>query len=268
MTGMDRELELELVAQLRIGDAAAFDRVHGEFNARLFSFLARLSRSRDVAEDLLEETWLRFVDRAPRLRPDTTLGPFLFTVARNLYVSYCRSRMMEDSQTVDMIGLWPLGTPRPSPFESTMANETGRRIELALSELPALYREALLLVAIEGMRPAEAASGLRGHARGNAPAAEPRSRGDCQTARRAGRTSAGQTERGDDMIEPLPLLTPNAQRGERTVARCHERLARRRSVVRRSNATYLAVERALIGGLCLIYLSGVAVVAIQMLSGR
>ena len=157
MTDMDRESELELVAQLRTGDAAAFDRIYGEFNARLFSFLARLSRSRDVAEDLLEETWLHFVDRAPKLRPDTTIGPFLFTVARNLYVSYCRSRVLEDSQTVDMIGFWSLGTPRPSPFESTVASETGRRIEVALSELPALYREALLLVAIEGMRPAEAA---------------------------------------------------------------------------------------------------------------
>jgi RNA polymerase sigma-70 factor (ECF subfamily) len=154
---MDRESELDLVAHLRAGDAAAFDRVYDELNARLFSFLARLSRSREIAEDLLEETWLHFVDRAPKLRPDTNLGPFLFTVARNLYVSYCRSRLMEDSQTVDLIGLWPLGTPSPSPFDSTVASETGRRIEVALAELPALYREALLLVAIEGMRPAEAA---------------------------------------------------------------------------------------------------------------
>ena len=69
------------------------------------------------------------------------------------------------------------------------------------------------------------------------------------------------------MIQSLPLLTPNAQRGQRTVARCHERLARRRAVVRRGNTTYLAVERALIGGLCLIYISGVARVAIQLLSG-
>ena len=157
MTLMDRESELHIVEQLRLGDAAAFDRVYAEFNARLYSFLARLSRNRDVAEDLLEETWLRFVDRAPKLRPDTNLAPFLFTVARNLYVSYCRSRLMEDSQTVDMIGLWPLGTPPPSPFESTVASETGRRIEAALAELPTMYREALLLVAIEGMRPAEAA---------------------------------------------------------------------------------------------------------------
>jgi RNA polymerase sigma-70 factor (ECF subfamily) len=154
---MDREIELQLVAGLRAGDAEAFDRVYAEFNARLFSFLARLSRRRDIAEDLLEETWLRVVDRAPKLRPDTNLGPFLFTVARNLYFSYCRSRLMEDAQTVDMIGLWPLGTPAPSPFESTVASETGRRIEAALADLSALYREALLLVVIEGMRPGEAA---------------------------------------------------------------------------------------------------------------
>lgn len=72
------------------------------------------------------------------------------------------------------------------------------------------------------------------------------------------------------MIETLPLLTPNAQRGERTIARCHERLARRRKRLegaKRTSARYLAVERVLIGGFCVIYLSGVALVAIQMLSG-
>jgi hypothetical protein len=69
------------------------------------------------------------------------------------------------------------------------------------------------------------------------------------------------------MIQPLPLLTPDAQRGQRTVARCHERLARRRPDVRRGNTTYLAIERALIGGLCVIYISGVALIAIQVLSG-
>jgi RNA polymerase sigma-70 factor (ECF subfamily) len=152
-----RELELELVARIRAGDAGAFDVIHTEFNGRLFNFLARLSRRRDIAEDLLDETWLRFVDRAHKLRPDTRLGPFLFTVAGNLYLSYCRSRMLEDAQTADAIGLWPLGTPPPSPFESTVANETSRRIEAALAALPAAHREALLLTAVEGMKPAEAA---------------------------------------------------------------------------------------------------------------
>lgn len=155
---MHRESELDLVARIRAGDPAAFDVIHAEFNGRLFNFLARLSRRREVAEDLLDETWLRFVDRAPRLKPDTRLGPFLFTVARNLYVSYCRSRMLEGSHSADAIGLWPLGTPRPSPFDATVANETGRRLDEAIAALPAAHREALLLVAVEGMKPAEAAA--------------------------------------------------------------------------------------------------------------
>jgi hypothetical protein len=73
------------------------------------------------------------------------------------------------------------------------------------------------------------------------------------------------------MIQTLPHLTPNAQRGQRTIARCHQQLARRRKrmgpAARGGNTTYLAVERALVGGLCVIYISAVAMVAIQMLSG-
>jgi len=158
MTLMDRESELDLVARLRAGDSDAFDVVHAAYNARLFNFLARLARRREVAEDLLEETWLRFVNRAPKLRPDTQIGPFLFTVARNLFISYCRARLIEDSLGLDMLCLWPLGSPGPSPFESTVAGETGERIDAALASLPAAYREALWLIAFEEMRPADAAA--------------------------------------------------------------------------------------------------------------
>jgi RNA polymerase sigma-70 factor (ECF subfamily) len=157
MTSMDRESELDLVARLRAGDGNAFEAVHAAYNTRLFNFLARLSRYRDVAEDLLEETWLRVVDAAPRMRADTRLGPFLFTVARNLHISYCRSRAIEDHHAGGLIGLWPSGTPGPSPFEATIARETEDRIDQAIAALPAPYREAVLLVAFDDLRPAEAA---------------------------------------------------------------------------------------------------------------
>jgi RNA polymerase sigma-70 factor (ECF subfamily) len=157
MTDVDRESELALVSRLRAGDVEAFDLVHDQFNARLFNFLARLTRRRDLAEDLLEDTWLRLVAKARRLRPDTRLGPWLFTVARNLYASYCRARLVQDSHAAGLIGLWPSGSPRPTPFESTAASEAERRLEAELAALPVAYREALLLVAVEGLRPAEAA---------------------------------------------------------------------------------------------------------------
>jgi RNA polymerase sigma-70 factor (ECF subfamily) len=154
---MDRETEVALVARLRVGDADAFEAVHAALHARLFNFLARLCRRRDVAEDLLDETWLRLIANANRLDPDTRLAPWLYAVARNLFYSYCRSRAMDEGSGADLIGLWPLGTPRPSPFDEAAAEELERRVERALAGLPATYREVLLLVGVEGLTPSEAA---------------------------------------------------------------------------------------------------------------
>jgi RNA polymerase sigma factor (sigma-70 family) len=157
MSSMDRDAELALVGRLRAGDADAFDIVYDCYHARLFNFLARLSRRREVAEDLLDEAWLRLVARAAHLEPDTRLGPWLFTVARNLYLSYRRSRTLEDSHAAGLVGLWPSGSVPPSPFDWAVANEAERRLDVAMGALPVAYREVLLLVVVEGLRPAEAA---------------------------------------------------------------------------------------------------------------
>ena len=157
MTVVERETELALVARLRQGDADAFDDVYAAFNTPLFTFLVRLSRRRDVAEDLLEETWLRLVKHARRLRPDTRLGPWLFTVARHLYISFNRSRVFEDSAAASLIAIWPFSLDQPSPFEAAAVSELERRIERALATLPSMSREVLLLVAVAGLSHSDAA---------------------------------------------------------------------------------------------------------------
>jgi RNA polymerase sigma-70 factor (ECF subfamily) len=154
---VERNTELALVKRLRRGDPDAFDDVYAAFNTRLLTFLVRLSRRRDVAEDLLEETWMRLVKHAQRLRPDTRLGPWLFTVARNLHVSYNRSRMLEDSAATSLMALWPISLERSSPFESAAASELERRIERALGTMPGALREVLLLVAVAGLDHSDAA---------------------------------------------------------------------------------------------------------------
>ncbi len=154
---MDRETEVELIGRLSERDVSAFDVVYDQFRARLYSFLVRLSRSRDVAEDLLEETWIRLVEHADRLKPDTRLGPWLFTVARNLYFSYCRSRTVEDERVAGLMGLSSTGAARPSPFEEAAAGELERRVERALAAMPPHYREVLLLMLVEDLTRAEMA---------------------------------------------------------------------------------------------------------------
>lgn len=153
---VERESEAELIARLKAGDTCAFDAIYEAFNARLFNFLARLTRSRQLAEDLLEETWLRLVAHVGRLQPDTRIGPWLFTVARNLHVSHCRSRMLEEAHGAGSVGLWP-SAPIASPFDQAAANQLEARLEAAIARLPPLYREVVLLVVVDELEPAEAA---------------------------------------------------------------------------------------------------------------
>ena len=157
MTLMDREDERLLVARLRAGDTGAFDDVYDEYRPRVFGFLLRMSRNRTLAEDLLDETWLRLVRHAPRLTPDTRIGPWLFTVARNLYWSARRDSLVEDTFAPELLTLWPAPAPWPSPFDLAAAGELERRVEVALSTLSRQHREVLLLVGHEGLTPGEAA---------------------------------------------------------------------------------------------------------------
>jgi len=158
MTLMDRDDERSLVARLRAGDTGAFDEVYDAYRPRIFAFLLRLSRSRPLAEDLLDDTWLRLVQHARNLQPDTRLGPWLFTVARNLYWSHRRSSHVEEAAVPELLGLWPFPAPWPSPFDLAVAGELQRRVERALSTLSPQHREVLLLVGHEGLTPTDAAA--------------------------------------------------------------------------------------------------------------
>jgi RNA polymerase sigma factor (sigma-70 family) len=100
---------------------------------------------------------LQLEKHAQRLRADTRLGPWLFTVARNLHISYNRSQMLEDSAASSLIALWPFSLERWSPFDAAAASELERRIERALAAMPTASREVLLLVGVAGLDSSDAA---------------------------------------------------------------------------------------------------------------
>jgi RNA polymerase sigma-70 factor (ECF subfamily) len=160
-TAVDPQSDAVLVRRLKTGDAAAFDEAYARFNPRLHAFLARLMGRRDLAEDLLQETWMRLATRAAALRDDTRLGAWLFTVARNLTLSFRRWRAL-DNERLAILHLRDDPTAA-SAFDVAAASQTERRLEAALLALPAKYREVLLLVGVEGMEREDAAAvlGLR-----------------------------------------------------------------------------------------------------------
>ncbi len=155
---MDRNEELRLVAALRRGEEEAFVPVYEAFRARIFTFILRMVQRRAIAEELAQEVWMRLAVRARSLRVDTRLEPWLFTVARNLCVSYWRTRGVEGLHDGARETLEAVRETMPPPDRAAESRELGERLERALARVPRLYREALLLVGVHGMTPATAAA--------------------------------------------------------------------------------------------------------------
>ncbi|MEQ1500828.1 MAG: sigma-70 family RNA polymerase sigma factor, partial [Myxococcota bacterium] len=116
---------------LRRADPAAFDAVFDAYRGPVWGFLVRLTRRTELAEELLQETFLRLAAHGVRLRPDTRLRPWLFTVARNLYRSHRRWAWL-DGQRLAELAARAFGQT-PTPHDHAAAAETGRTVEEVLA---------------------------------------------------------------------------------------------------------------------------------------
>lgn len=143
---------------LRRLEPAAVEQVYDAYSARLNGFLRRMGASVEVAEELVQEAFVRLVRAAPRLADDTRVGAWLYTVTRNLWVSHRRWSWVDGSRLL-ALATAPRSRP-PTPADQHGATEAQARIERAVAALPEVQREVFLLVVGEDLEPAEAAAVL------------------------------------------------------------------------------------------------------------
>lgn len=78
-------LEIALVEQLRRQEEDAFTFVYERHKQQIFNYLLRLTGSREMADDLTHDTFLSAYEALPNLRPDSSLGPWLYRIASNRF---------------------------------------------------------------------------------------------------------------------------------------------------------------------------------------
>lgn len=139
---------------LRGGSAAAFDAVFAAYRRRVYGYLVRMTRNKDIAEDLLQETFLRLAQSAKKLREDTRLAPYLFTIAHRLVISWARGQAVR----AQLAGEFTEPVETRSPLEAMADSQTQLALERAFAGLPPAYREVALLVGVEGLQPSEVAA--------------------------------------------------------------------------------------------------------------
>lgn len=117
--------------------------------ADLYRFARRMLFSHENAEDVAQETMLRFArDKAGKLEGESARR-WMFVVARNLCISQLRHNVNNREILFDDCGETSSSTP--DPLDNTLAKEQSQRIEQAIRKLPDDMREIIILREYEGM---------------------------------------------------------------------------------------------------------------------
>lgn len=136
-----------LMQRVRGGDDDAFGEIVDRYKDSLLNYLTHLVRSRDRAEEIAQDAFVRLYRNASKYREQERLGPYLFRIATNLVVTEVRRQKR-----------WSLLLPRlhastghsaPSPDSSLLTDEIQRQVSAALEKLPLKYRAPLVLFEME-----------------------------------------------------------------------------------------------------------------------
>ena len=132
--------------------------VFGKYRRQLGAFIARRIPSREEAEDILQDVFMRFV-QTDALNPVTQVAAWLFRAARNRIIDHSRKRREErmpqmrgqDDESGFVSEITALLTDEESsPEMEYLRTLVWEEVEKALGELPAAQRDVFELTEMEG----------------------------------------------------------------------------------------------------------------------
>src|SRR5271169_6825430 len=82
----------QIARGLRERDIALLHALVEQYQYRLVRYLIYLLGRRDEVDDLVQETWLRVLERGRSYDGRSRFEPWLFTIARNLTIDHLRRR--------------------------------------------------------------------------------------------------------------------------------------------------------------------------------
>jgi RNA polymerase sigma-70 factor (ECF subfamily) len=143
------------------GDESAFASLYQALGPKLRAFLFRLAGRSPIADDLLQETFMRMHRARGSFAPGAAVVPWAYAIARNAWLDHVRSarvrgRTFERDSEGDASPEASTG-PDADAEKVAIARETAARVQRVLAALPPTQREAFVLLRYEGMSVDQAA---------------------------------------------------------------------------------------------------------------
>jgi len=157
----DGATDAELARRLQRREPEAMADLYDRFGRLAYSLIFSVVRDSGVAEDLVQETFLRVWNRVSGFDADRgALGPWLLAVARNRAIDHIRSARAKMDR--NLFELDEHGTPALYvDMERDVLNaDSGRRIKAAMGKLNQNQQKVIELAYYEGLSQTEMAERL------------------------------------------------------------------------------------------------------------
>ncbi|MGH9386085.1 MAG: RNA polymerase sigma factor [Vicinamibacterales bacterium] len=151
--------EHELITRCRQGDEAAFCELVDQYKGMVFALTSRSAATRERAEDLAQEVFLRVYRGLPYFRGEAKLSTWIYRIVINLLVQERPGPMTE---SLDEIRVGD-DTPRLQPSQTDRAFGdlvTRDRVDKAIRRLPAQYQVLINGHYMKGLRYEDLAEAL------------------------------------------------------------------------------------------------------------
>jgi RNA polymerase sigma-70 factor (ECF subfamily) len=147
--------EARIARALRRRDPDVLDALIAQYQHRLLRYLLHLTGNFATAEDLFQETWMRVLEKGHLYDGKSKFVTWLLTIAHNVAIDHLRRRSpasLDEMQESEDAAPFDVQDCRPSPFEQAAANQESARLDAAMQQLPAIFREVLTLRIHEQMK--------------------------------------------------------------------------------------------------------------------
>src|SRR5215469_17900019 len=126
--------------------SGAVEAVGIEFIDGLYSYALVLTRNRSEAEDLVQETYVRAMGAMGRLRADSKVKSWLFTILRNIWFNQLRQRRSIQLVALDgEKGPTDIADTAKNPYALYVSKMKHKLVHEAIQQLPVDFREIILL---------------------------------------------------------------------------------------------------------------------------
>ena len=128
----------DIIEELRVANYAHFDEFYNATKKNVFFSIAAIVKDNSTIDDLMQDTYIKFLENISKYQPKTSINAYLSTIAHNIAINYYNreKRLVHDEEVIDYISD---DTKKKNNYEEIEALELLKSLDPVSKEIVVLH---------------------------------------------------------------------------------------------------------------------------------